>query len=405
MIGWIDAGSGASGDMLLGALIDAGADEAAMSAAIASVAPEGIALSTSRVRRSGMAALRAHVDVATSTTHRGLLDVLALISAADLEPETSRHARAVFARLGEVEAEVHGIAADQVHFHEVGALDAIADIVGVCAGIVSLRLDALHCSPVAVGSGAVETQHGRLSVPPPAVAALLIGAPTYSGPVAAELCTPTGAALLSHWVTGWGTLPPMSVARIGSGAGARDFDGQANVLRLFVGSALEQPDPSGAGQSSASVDTAVVLETNVDDLDPRLWPAVLSRLLEAGASDAWLTPILMKKGRPAQTLSVLVQPGHESGVLAVVFSETSAIGLRRTEVEKVALDREIATVTVGGHRVAVKVARRDGLVVNVQPEFDDVASAAAALGRPLKAVLAEAIASASMLWGEGSQGG
>ncbi len=238
----------------------------------------------------------------------------------------------------------------------------------------------MHCSPVAVGSGAVETQHGRLSVPPPAVAALLIGAPTYAGPVAAELCTPTGAALLSHWVTVWGTQPPMSVARIGSGAGARDFDGQANVLRLFVGSAVEQPDPSGAGQSSASVDTAVVLETNVDDLDPRLWPAVLSRLLEAGASDAWLTPILMKKGRPAHTLSVLVQPGHESGVLAVVFSETSAIGLRRTEVEKVALDREIATVTVGGHRIAVKVARRDGVVVNVQPEFDDVASAAAALG-------------------------
>jgi uncharacterized protein (TIGR00299 family) protein len=405
MIGWIDASSGASGDMLLGALIDAGADEAAMSAAIASVAPEHIALSTERVQRGGIGALRAHVEVAVSDTPRGLSGVLSLISAADLDPEVSRHASAVFSRLGEVEAEVHGVSPDQVHFHEVGALDAIADIVGVCAGMVSLGLGPLYCSAVAVGSGTVETQHGRLSVPPPAVAALLTGAPTYAGPVATELCTPTGAALLSHWVTAWGPQPLMTVEGIGTGAGARDFDAHPNVVRLFVGSRAEEPYPRGDGQPSEPSDSALVLETNVDDLDPRLWPAVLSRLLEAGASDAWLTPILMKKGRPAHTLSVLVPPGRESDVLAVIFSETSAIGLRRTQVGKVALDREVTTVTVGGRPIRVKVARRAGVVVNVQPEYDDVASASAALGRPLKVVLAEAIAQASEFWSEEIPGG
>jgi uncharacterized protein (TIGR00299 family) protein len=400
MIGWIDASSGASGDMLLGALIDAGADEGAMEAAIASVTPEHIALSTARVRRRDIDALRAHVQVAVSDTHRGLSDVLSLIAAADLEPEVSRHASAVFARLGEVEAGVHGVSPDQVHFHEVGALDAIADIVGVCAGMVSLGLDPLYCSAVAVGSGTVETQHGRLSVPPPAVAALLTGAPTYAGPAATELCTPTGAALLSHWVTTWGPQPLMTVERIGTGAGARDFDAHPNVVRLFVGMTAEEPYPPNDGQPSDSSGSALVLETNVDDLDPRLWPAVLSRLLDAGASDAWLTPILMKKGRPAHTLSVLVPPGRENDVLAVIFSETSAIGLRRTQVGKVALDRDVTTVTVGGCPIGVKVARRAGVVVNVQPEYDDVASASAALDRPLKVVLAEAIAQASQFWSQ-----
>jgi uncharacterized protein (TIGR00299 family) protein len=403
MIGWLDASSGASGDMLLAALIDAGADEAAMAAAIAAVAPERTTLTSQRVHRGGLAALQARVEVAASDTHRGLDDVLALIASAALAPVVARHAAAVFDRLGTAEATVHGVPTGDVHFHEVGALDAIADIVGVCAGMVDLALDALYGSAVAVGSGTVLTSHGSLSVPPPAVAALLTGVPTYAGPAAFELCTPTGAALLSYWVTTWGPLPPMAVRRVGSGAGSREFDSHPNVLRLFVGDSAEAA-ASASTTASSQPDPAIVLESNVDDIDPRLWPAILTRLLAAGASDAWLTPILMKKGRPAHTLSVLVPLEREDVVQAVIFSETPAIGLRRSVVAKVALERQLGSVSVSGQRIGVKLARRNGVVVNVQPEYDDVAAAARVLDRSVKAVLAEAISEASSFWTAESPG-
>ncbi|MBA2698427.1 MAG: nickel pincer cofactor biosynthesis protein LarC [Nocardioidaceae bacterium] len=388
MIGWIDASSGASGDMLLGALVDAGADEQVMQAAIAAVAPQAVGLSIARVRRHGISASLAHVEVADSSTQRSLADIVKLITGARLNPQISRHSIDVFSRLGAAEAAAHGVTVDEVHFHEVGALDAIVDIVGACAGFVSLGLTELHCSPVAVGSGSVGTDHGELSVPPPAVAALLQGAPTYAGTAATELCTPTGAALLSHWVTQFGPQPLMAVAAIGTGAGTKDFDSHANVVRLFVG------EPH-----TESLRGAVVYETNVDDLDPRLWPAVVERLFDAGASDAWLTPIVMKKGRPAHTLSVLMPVERASDVRQVIFAETSAIGLREMFVGKHVLDRSFAQVLVEGQKISVKVARApSGNVLNVQPEFDDVASAARILDRPVKDVLAAAVAASSHLW-------
>ncbi|MBA2772489.1 MAG: nickel pincer cofactor biosynthesis protein LarC [Nocardioidaceae bacterium] len=388
MIGWIDASSGASGDMLLGALLDVGADEKVMQAAIAAVAPEAAALSIMRVQRSGVWANKAEVDVADSSTQRGLADVVKLIVGAALDPQISRHAIDVFSRLGAAEATAHGVTVDQVHFHEVGALDAIVDIVGVCAGFVSLGLTDLQCSPIAVGFGSVQTEHGELSVPPPAVAALLQGAPTYAGPAATELCTPTGAALLSHWVTQFGPQPLMVVDAIGTGAGTKDFDSHANVVRVFVGRSHAQ-----------SVSRAVIYETNVDDLDPRLWPVVVERLFDAGASDAWLTPIVMKKGRPAHTLSVLLPLERVNDVRRVIFAETSAIGLREIFVGKHVLDRSFAHVLVAEQKITVKIARTaSGAVLNVQPEFDDVAHAARALDRPVKDVLAQAVAASSHLW-------
>ncbi len=387
MIGWIDGASGASGDMLLAAVIDAGAPEELVAGAIEAVAPEHAGFTTETVRRGGLAARRAHVEVAESTAHRGLPSVLALIDAAELDAAVARHASMVFRRLADAEARVHGTSPEDVHFHEVGALDAIADIVGVCAGLVALDLGELHCSPVAVGSGTVTIAHGQLSVPPPAVVELLRGAPTYAGAVSVEMCTPTGAALLNHWVTTWGPQPLMRVERVGVGAGGRDLQQQPNVLRLLVGSSGEEEDS-----------TAVVLETNVDDLDPRLWPAVLQRLLDAGASDAWLTPILMKKGRPAHTLSVLVRRKHADAVIDAIYGETSAIGLRELNIGKRALKREMTEVEVDGQRIGVKVARHRGRPINVQPEYDDVAAAAAALDRPVKAVLADAVAAAAALW-------
>lgn len=388
MIAWIDAASGASGDMLLGALLDAGADEELMQRAILAVAPESTTLSIARVQRGTLWANKALVGVSESSTSRGLADVVQLIAGARLDPDVTRHAISVFSRLASAEASVHGITVDEVLFHEVGALDAIADIVGVCAGFVSLQLELVHCTPVAVGSGSVMTEHGELSIPPPAVAMLLRGAPTYAGPAAAELCTPTGAALLSHWVNVWGPQPMMTVDTIGTGAGDKNFSTHPNIVRILVGTPHEKTQSQ-----------ALVYETNVDDLDPRLWPAVVQRLLEAGASDAWLTPIVMKKGRPAYILSALLPIERSADVRHVIYSETSAIGLRESLVGKHALDREMREVQVDDQLIRVKVAHVDGRVVNVQPEFDDVAVAAHKLGRPVKAVLATANAAASRWWG------
>jgi uncharacterized protein (TIGR00299 family) protein len=390
VIGWVDATAGASGDMLLGALLGAGVPEEVLSSAVAAVAPEPVVLRTERVVRGGLAATRCHVEVADSTTHRTWRDVDALLVAAPLVEPVRRSARAVFHRLATAEAAVHGTTVEEVHFHEVGALDALADVVGVCAGTAHLGLDALVVSPVAVGSGRVRGAHGDLPVPVPAVTELLRGTPSYAGPGVGESCTPTGAALLTTLAASFAAQPPMTVAAVGVGAGGRDPATHANVVRLLVGEPtgdLALPAPRGA----------VGLEANVDDLDPRLWPNVLAALLAAGASDAWLTPILMKKGRPAHTLSALVGAGSLAAVRREVFRQTSTIGVREVRYAKTALDREMREVTVDGHRVAVKVARLDGEVVNVQPEYDDVAACSAATGRPVKAVLAEAAALAHRL--------
>jgi uncharacterized protein (TIGR00299 family) protein len=283
---------------------------------------------------------------------------------------------------------VHRVPAEEVHFHEVGALDALADVVGVVAGLEHLGLERLTASPVTLGSGATRGAHGVIPVPAPAVLELLRGVPVTGGPVAAEMCTPTGAALVASAVSAWGPLPAMAVTRTGLGAGGRDPAELPNVVRLVLGEPVAASDPG----------SAVVLETNVDDLDPRLWPGVLDRLLAAGASDAWLTPVLMKKGRPAHTLSVLCAAAAVAPVQAVVFATTSTIGLRVQPVGKVALDREQGEVEVLGGRVGVKVARSGGRVVNVSVEFDDCAALAAETGVPVKEVLRAATAAAAAAW-------
>ncbi|MDQ4006789.1 MAG: nickel pincer cofactor biosynthesis protein LarC, partial [Actinomycetota bacterium] len=311
-------------------------------------------------------------------------------------PAVRHRARSAFARLAQAEAQVHGTAADDVHFHEVGALDAIADVVGVCAGLDHLGLTALHASPVALGGGGVQSAHGRLAVPAPAVVALLRGVPTYGGPAEVELCTPTGAALLVEWVDAWGPQPSMTTTGVGVGAGGRDLEEHANVLRLLTG--VESTAPAEGTADPHDGRGTRVVECNVDDLDPRLWPEVLTALLDAGASDAWLTPILMKKGRPAHTLSVLVPPDRVPAVRRVVFTQTTSIGVRETPVDKVALERSDRVVDVDGHPVRVKVARHEGAVVNAQPEYDDVLAAAGATGEPVKSVLARAAAAARALW-------
>jgi uncharacterized protein (TIGR00299 family) protein len=388
-IAWFGCHAGASGDMLLGALVGAGAPLDAVQAAVDAVGVEPIRLSRTEVTRGALAATKVDVHVPRSDVVRTWGNVRDLLERADLPDPVRSRALEVFERLAKAEAEVHATTPEHVHFHEVGALDAVADVVGSAAALHALGVETAVASPVAVGTGMVRTDHGLLPVPGPAVTALLreAGAPVYSGDLPYEMCTPTGAALLAATVTEWGGLPPMRITAEGYGAGSRDLEELPNALRVVVGDPL-RAEPGDAAE------TALVLEANVDDLDPRVWPAVLARLLEAGASDAWLTPILMKKGRPAHLLSVLVGTEHADAVRRVVFTESTTIGVREQTVRKHALDRSVAEVRVDGVRIRVKVASLDGVVVNAAPEYDDVAAAAARLGRPVKAVLAAASAAA-----------
>lgn len=313
-----------------------------------------------------------------------------MIEAAGLDVAVRDRALDTFARLARAEAAAHGVAPEDVHFHEVGALDAIADIVGVAAASVSLELDRIVVSTIALGGGRqVRGQHGGIPVPGPAVLALVAEAeaPVVGGTAPYEMTTPTGAALLATLADEFGLMPPMRIQQTGVGAGGRDPVEVPNVLRVVIGESTEVPT------------TELVYETNVDDLDPRIWPQVLSRLLEAGAADAWLTPILMKKGRPAHTLSVLTSSANAEIVRSVILTETSAIGLREFGILKHAADREFASVEVSGQLIHVKIARYGGQVVNVQPEYDDVAAAATVLNKPVKSVLAQAIAAGHELWG------
>jgi uncharacterized protein (TIGR00299 family) protein len=391
-VGWIDASSGASGDMLLGALLGAGVPLEVLQAAVDAVSPEPVTLEVEQVTRHGFAGTRCHVHVGSSVTERSWADVRGLLEKAPLDQVVREVALEVFGRIAEAEARVHGVVVDDVHFHEVGALDSIADVVGVAAGFVHLGLDELVCSPIAVGGGSVRIAHGQVGVPVPAVVELLRDLPSYGGPVDLELTTPTGAALLATLADDVGPQPAMTVSTVGVGAGGRDPDGHANVLRLLVGAegfetvAAQPPHPPEG--------RALVIEANVDDLDPRVWPDVIVALLGAGASDAWLTPILMKKGRPAHTLHVLVGAEAADAVRREIFRQTSTIGVREQTFRKHALDREFVAVEIDGQPVAVKVARLDGELMNLQPEYADVVAAATALGRPVKDVLAEAAARA-----------
>jgi hypothetical protein len=387
VIGWLDCVAGASGDMFLGALVDAGAPVEAIRSAIAALAVEPIELELSTVTRHGLGATKVDVVAPHTVVTRTWGNIRERLSTAQLPDRVRATALEAFERLARAEADVHRTSPEQVHFHEVGGLDAIADVVGTAAGLAALDIDHLAASTVTLGSGMTRGEHGMVPVPGPAVLALLrdAEAPVWSGPAPYEMCTPTGAALLATTVSSWGPMPPMRISSVGMGAGGRDLDELPNLLRLVIGVPADE-------RSADQAESAVVLETNVDDLDPRLWPAVLEELLAAGASDAWLTPILMKKGRPAHTLHVLCPPPRADRMREIVFTHTSTIGLRSHVVDKVALRREQFSVQVHGQPVGVKAARHDGRVVNVSVEYDDVRRAAEATGLPVAEVLREATA-------------
>ncbi|HEU5023382.1 MAG TPA: nickel pincer cofactor biosynthesis protein LarC, partial [Spirillospora sp.] len=312
---WIDASAGVAGDMLLGALLDAGASLPAVRDAVEAVAPGEVRLDREEVRRAGLRATRVSVAPTTADLeHRTWRDVRALIGRAALAAEVHEKALSVFGRLAAAEARVHGTDVDEVSFHEVGAWDSIADVVGVCAALHDLQVTRLTAGPVALGSGRVATAHGDMPVPVPAVAELAAGWQVVAGGEG-ELATPTGMALVTALARPRSGLPPMRLLATGIGAGSRDVPDRPNVVRLFL----------GVTEKDAAAD-AVLLETNIDDQDPRAWPSVLSSLLEAGASDAWLVPILMKKGRPAHTLCVLCPPGRVDDLRGAVLRLTTTLG-------------------------------------------------------------------------------
>ncbi len=388
---WIDASAGASGDMLLGALLDAGAPLEAVAAAIAALGVEPIEIRPRQVRRHGLRATKAEVVVHDTAARRTVGDVLALAAAAKLAPAVGAFATDVFRVLGTAEAAVHGEDLAQVHLHEVGALDSLADVVGCAAALDSLGLLEPNARVVvgslALGSGSVETAHGLLPIPVPAVLAILAGrgVPVVAGGDG-ELCTPTGAALLATLAKEWGALAPMRIDSTGVGAGSADPPERANVLRVVLGTALA---PAGVPWRN---DDLLELAATVDDLDPRLWPAVLDALVAAGAVDAWLTPVVMRKGRPGHVVTALVGEEVVDAAARVLFTQSTTLGVRVRPVTRRALPRDEVVVSVDGCAVRVKRGLLDGRPVTVQAEYADAAAAAERLGLPVRTVLERAAA-------------
>jgi len=361
--------------MLVGALAHAGADQSAIAEAIHSL-EAGAEVSFELVKRRGIGALKFHVKVAETKKHRHLRHILEMIDKAVLPARTKAHASAVFQRLGEAEAAVHQVGIEKVHFHEVGAADSIADIVGACLGFELLGVERIACSPINVGSGTVETEHGTLPVPAPATASLLIDKPVYSRGPAMELTTPTGAAVVTTLAESFGAMPAMQIRSSGYGAGGRDFAEHANVLRALVG------EDARASEST----TVTVMEANIDDSTAQVLAYALERLMEAGALDASMQHLTMKKGRPATLLQVIAKPEDREKLAAILFAETSTLGVRFYQAERRVQEREWVEVRTQHGPVRIKVSGAGGFA----PEYDDCRRLAAATGTPLKQIIAEA---------------
>jgi hypothetical protein len=370
-----DAFSGISGDMTVGALLDAGADWAAVESALQSLQLDA-AFRLYKTKRKGIAASKFCVDFTEQKKHRHLPHIEKIIQAGSLSAKAKTNALAVFQRLGEAESKTHDVPIDKVHFHEVGAVDSICDIVGACVALDSLNVSEIHCSRINVGGGTVETEHGTLPVPAPATSLLLKDHPIYSAGPQTELTTPTGAALVTTLASHFGALPAIQLKAQGFGAGDKDFPGQANVLRVLIGertSALEATSVS-------------ILEANIDDSSPQVLGYAMERLLAAGALDVTLTPIYMKKNRAATMLSVITPPELAEQLAAVLFAETSTLGLRILQAERRVLARQIAEVETSFGKVRIKYNEQGSFA----PEYEDCRQAATTKGVPLRAVIGEA---------------
>jgi pyridinium-3,5-bisthiocarboxylic acid mononucleotide nickel chelatase len=375
---YIDAFSGLAGDMLVAALADAGACRDTISHALetfATVSHIGVAVGWERVQRRGVSALKFRVTANEPPKHRHLSGILKLIHASDLPQTVKSKTEKVFRVLGEAEAAVHGIDLEKVHFHEVGAVDSICDIVGVCLALDLLGIETIHCSPINVGSGTVNTEHGVLPVPAPATAALLKDKPIYARGPALELTTPTGAAVVAAMASNFGPMPALRIGSIGYGAGDKDFNEHANVVRVMIG------EISGAVEST----TVSVIEANIDDASPQLIAWATEKLFEAGALDALIIPAQMKKGRPGFLIQVIGDHEKREDLAAILFRETTTLGVRFYTAERRVQPRTWIEVSTPHGIVRVKTGGQ-----GFAPEYEDARKIAAVSGVPLKQVLAEA---------------
>src|SRR6266849_2850885 len=396
-IAYFDCPSGAAGDMIMGALVDAGAPFEALQGELAKLRLSGFTLERREVMKSAFRATKvevhvhgeghAHDERHEGHPHRNLRSILDLIASSGLRPAVKAGAARIITRLADAEARVHGTSVEEVHFHEVGAVDAIVDVTGACIGLDLLGVDAVHCSALPVGGGFVTGAHGRMPIPGPGTAELLKGFPVVDTGVRRELVTPTGAAILTTLSVSAGAMPPMTVEAVGYGAGDMDLEAP-NVIRVFLGIASE----------SGRRETIMQVETTVDDMSPQLWEAIFERLFEAGALDVYLTPVTMKKSRPGTVLTALCVPDRVTDLSRVLFEESPTIGVRWTAYQRERLDREMVTLTTTYGAIPFKVSRLDGRVVTVTPEFDEVRRIARAKGLPVREVLDQARAEGRRLF-------
>jgi uncharacterized protein (TIGR00299 family) protein len=405
---YFDCFSGASGDMVLGALLDAGLPLDELQRALGSLAIDGASVSVKRVLRAGVSATKFvveghdsdhkhphshnHVDndpshgrqrataVAHHHRHRSLAEINELIERSALSAAAQLRAKALFQHLGEVEASIHQIPVDKIHLHEVGELDSIIDIVGAVFALEWFGADRIVSSPLNVGSGMVDSAHGRFPVPAPATVRLLQGAPVYSSGIQSELVTPTGALLITAYADSFGPTPAMTVERVGYGAGDRDLPNTPNVLRVVVGKTSEE----------GATERIVVLECEIDDMNPQIFGSVMDRLYAAGALDVYFSSVQMKKNRPGTLLTILARPEQRQDLTSLVFRETTTIGVRYHEVTRERLDRERIIIQTDLGPVRFKIARLGGQVVNASPEFEDCLRIASDRGIPVKDVQAAA---------------
>ena len=380
-LAYFDCFSGISGDMTLGALVDAGVSIEALRSELSKLNLSGYEITALKVTRAGVAATKVHVCLEEKEQPaRHLSDIRNIIEASELSAPIKQKSISIFERLADAEAKVHGTTPDKVHFHEVGAVDAIVDIVGSVIGLEILGVTAVAGSAINLGSGSIKTAHGILPVPAPATVELLKGIPCYGSAVPFELTTPTGAAILNTLGASFGPMPQMKVSQIGHGAGNKDIHGQPNVLRLMIGEPVSLYDE----------DKSIIIETNIDDMNPQLYEHVIDKLLQQGAHDAYLTPIIMKKGRPAILLSVLTDSRQESVILDTIFRETTSIGVRIQEVSRKKLTREIREIATPHGPVRIKISKRGEEILTATPEYEDCRRIAEDTQIPLKQVLEEA---------------
>jgi pyridinium-3,5-bisthiocarboxylic acid mononucleotide nickel chelatase len=395
-VAWWHCFAGIAGDMALGSLVDAGADLDLVERELVALPVGGWSLDATPVLRSGLACTRVRVRARDTQVVRTHAHIVGLITEARLPPRARQRALAAFARLAEVEGRLHRRPPSQVHFHEVGATDAIIDIVGTCVALELLGVDEVWASPVAQGSGMVHSAHGTLPVPAPAVVELLRDAPTYGTTIPVELTTPTGAALLATLCSGWGPMPAMEVKASGFGAGSRELDGMPNAVQVVIGTAL---DRSGIDPDHGQ--PVVVLEANVDDVTGEILGATVAALMRAGALDAWVTPVTGKKGRPAFVVSVLGDPAAVGRLRQVLADETGTLGIRFQTWQRWPAERQFAEVDVSGYPVRVKRGPR-----RIKAEHDDAARVAVLLHLPVREVARRAEEAAHRLFdGEGEGAG